>query len=221
MSFLGSNVWASDVAIQKGNTAAFPYVVISPPATTPISRSTAKEYLRITDTAQDTIIDLMIGAVTEFAEIYTKRDFITRIWETFRNEFEPQFQLRRSPFQSIEGFDYLVNDVFITVAASLFGVTTENDFPFIFRLPDQDWPDDKDDLPQSIRIQFKSGFGDAETDIPTSLRVALLQHVAKLYENRGDCTLDCKGASKAAPCTSRAIYDQFRILDISVVPRVF
>ena len=223
MSFLGRNVWASDVAIQKGNTQAFPYQIIVPPATTAVTLATVKAYLRIpvSDTSQDAILTLMIEAATEFAEMYTKRDFITRTSRTFRNEFESQFELRRSVFQSLELFEYLVSGSFIAVPPTVFSTTIENAFSFIFRLPEEDWPDDKDDLPQSIKIEFKTGFGNADTDVPSKLRLALLQHIASFFENRGDCACDADGAGKSLPAAAKAIYEQFRIMDISVVPRVF
>jgi len=47
MSFLASNVWASDITIKKGNTASFTYKVVTPPTTTPVSLILVKEFLRI------------------------------------------------------------------------------------------------------------------------------------------------------------------------------
>jgi len=220
MSFLASNVWASDITIKKGNTASFTYKVVTPPTTTPVSLILVKEFLRISagDTSQDNVLNLLIKSATDFAEMFTKRDFINRTWETFRNCFEPQFQLRRSPLDTVNSVEYLLNGSFVPVSASIFSNTLETDYSFVFRLRDQDWPTDKDDLPQSIKIEFVSGFGAADTQVPGKLRAALLQHITSLYENRGDCPCD---SVNSVPGSALAVYKQFRINDISIVPRVF
>ena len=74
MSFLASNVWASDITIKKGNTASFTYKVVTPPTTTPVSLILVKEFLRISagDTSQDNVLNLLIKSATDFAEMFNE-----------------------------------------------------------------------------------------------------------------------------------------------------
>lgn len=57
----------------------------------------------------------------------------------------------------------------------------------------------------AIQIEYKAGYGDDASDVPTVLRVALLQLAAHMYERRGDdCTSeDALVKSGAWPMVSR------------------
>lgn len=205
-----------------GVTNNFTYKITAPPVNKAVSLDTVKQYLRISasDTTQDDILNLIIDICTKFAENYTKRDFITRTSITFRDFFAPEFQIRRSPLQTVNKIERLVDGVLTLVDATLFSVTSEEAFSRIFLLEDKCWPDDQDNVPQAIKIEFVSGFGDSDTDIPAELRGGLLQHIANFFANRGDCSCDSAGAASALPPQAQAAFDQFKILDIAVLPRI-
>lgn len=67
-----------------------------------------------------------------------------------------------------------------------------------------------------IRITFDAGFTSgvpsaAVTDIPETLKQALLIIVADMYTNRGDCAGDCKMGAVAVPCSAKGIVDQYAV----------
>lgn len=200
---------------------AYTYTVIVAPVNSPISLATAKAYLKIDTADDDALIQSLIDSATLFAEKFMKKDLITRTWKTFRDDFRfSEIILRRSPLQTVERFEYLVIGVLTPVSASIFYNTLETDYSRIALENGEQWPQDGDIRLQSIEIDFNSGFGDDETDIPQDIKNALLAHIAALYENRGDC-LDCgcgdeKFIQSTLPAQSLAIYRQYRIFDLKV-----
>ncbi len=203
-----------------GGSISFTYKVTVPPANKPVDLALVKSYLKITDTSQDSIINLAIDLCTEVAECITKRHFITRESITFRNDFTDVFIIRRSPLLSVVKIERLVDGVFTLVDATLFSNTLETDYSKIFLLPDKCWPQDNDLVPQNIKITFKTGFGPDPVDVPSKIQGALLQHIANFFENRGDCPCDGSGIEAALPPQSKLVYETFKIMSVSVEPRV-
>ena len=214
--------FSSDKQVLTGPATAFTYDVTSAPATTPISLAELKSYLKIpvSNTTDDALIILLIELVTEVAEKITRRDFITRTYNTFRSQAAftaPSIELRRSKLLVINSIDYINNDGTPTnIPSTVFDTTVSNDFSNIFLNVNESWPEDVEDRPQSITIDFDAGYGPASTNVPAALRLALMQHAANYYENRGDCACDSESAAAAIPIQARKIYDLFKIKDIAV-----
>ena len=172
---------------------------------------------------------LILKSVVKFAEIYTKREFLTKTFKTFRDSFPGAsissfpisthmhhlgFELRRSKLQSVEQIQYLKDNVLTTVDTSTYYATNETDFSSVELIDGEVWPNDADNRFQSIEITFKAGFGDNFTDIPENLRGALLQHFLRYFSDRGDCTDASCPVGKNLPIESKAVYDFWRIIDI-------
>ncbi|MGD9276245.1 MAG: head-tail connector protein [Candidatus Pacearchaeota archaeon] len=195
---------------------AYSYHIITPPATTPVTLAEVKEHLKLdpTDTSQDTYLTFLIKAATKFGEDYTRRIFINTGFRTYRDFFECCIKLRRSKLQSLDLYEYLVDSLFTTVTSTLYYVTDEVDFSKIVLKNDQHYPIDIDEQLQAIKIEFTAGYGTSETDVPDDIRLALLNHLAAVYENKGDC--DQASIMKLLPATSNAIYQMYRIYDLGV-----
>ena len=99
-------------------------------------------------------------------------------------------------------------------------MTTSNTFPHLALKENQLWPTDEDLQEQAVKITFKSGYGNTLSNVPDSLREGLLQHIAAMYENRGDCgdsrvsggTISM--AQKFLPVDAQLIYGMYRIRSI-------
>ncbi|MEE9223041.1 MAG: head-tail connector protein [Nitrosomonadaceae bacterium] len=219
---------------------AYTYTVTVPPAGLPVLLATAKNYLKVTSGADDALITILIGAATGYAEGFTRRDFITREYETFRDFFSNSvsegyytfgenpvlgaalvndtgnvgFELRRSPLQTVETITYLLNNVLKPVFASTFYNTIETDYSEVLTVDNASWPDDADRRLQSITITFKTGFGDSDTDMPSWVTEGILQHVANMYRNRGDCSACGDTTGALLPLTAKLLYLQNRIENI-------
>ena len=194
---------------------AYSYIIIVPPAELPVSLEEVKRHLRL-DEAPDPEVDaeltLLINAATEFGQAYTKLTFVNTTYRTYRDFFECCIKLRRAPFVSLEQFQYLVDGVFIDIDQSIIYTTHDSGFSKIILKTNQSYPSNKDDQQQeSILIDFIAGFGTA-ADVPDALKLALLNHIAALYENRGDCDQDlCK---TCLPNAAKCIYSAYQIIDL-------
>lgn len=194
---------------------AWQYSITTAAATTPLTLAEVKEHLKLdaSDNSQDTYLSLLIDAATDQAEKYTGRDFINRSYTTYRDSFVDPLELRRAPISSITSIEYLVSSSFVTLATSVYDLqVNDNGYPYIFLKEDQEWPTNADTLPQAVKIIFVSGYGAAATDIPPGLKLGLLNHIAMLYENRGDCSNDCSGTT--LPANAKAFYNRYRIVNI-------
>lgn len=222
--------------IAPPHTRAYSYTVTEPPAKLPVSLATVKQYLKVTSTADDDLITIFIGTATSYAEGFTRRDFITRTYETFRDFFSDSvsegyytfggnpvlgatgindsgnigFELRRSALISVDQIQYLSAGVLTTVDSTTYYNTFETDYSEVLTEQGSNWPDDADRRLQAITITFKAGFGDDDTDMPAWVTEGILQHVANMYANRGDCA--CGDATGSLlPLTAKALYLQNRI----------
>jgi uncharacterized phiE125 gp8 family phage protein len=197
---------------------AYTYEVIEEPVELAVSLDDVKAHLRLdpADTSQDAYLELLIRAATRVAEDYTRRTFINTTFRTYRDFFENCTKLRRSRFQSLVSFEYSVADALTTVNSSLYYITDETGYSKIILKDSESYPDDIDDKLDSIKIDFVAGFGADSSSIPRDLYLALLNHIAVLYENRGDCDQDMSDDfwEKNLPSASRLIYTQNRLLDL-------
>lgn len=204
---------------------AYSYEKISGSVLIPISFYDAiKNYLKIDPsvTVDDDLIISMTATAIEFIERYTSRTIFTTEFRTWRNEFpcgcNAYIELRRSPFQIVNSFQYIDTDnITQTIDASVYYTTQETDYSKILLNPSQSYPTDKICKLQSIIIEFTAGYGDTVDNIPPELLLAIYQIVAKLYDNRGDCAdstsaRSCACADMLIKGTLKMLLDPYRIM---------
>lgn len=179
-------------------------------------KSWAKIPLSITD--QDVNILLLIKAVTEYFERYTNRILINTKFRTYSDYFAQVFEFSKGKRQSLDSFQYLKNGSFVDIDSSLYQILDESFYWRIIFSEYQNIPKDKDDgvnAYQSVRIDFVAGFGPDTSDVPPDIKIAMLNHIIYLYENRGDCeTSVCSECSGAVPKTSLDVYNKYRHLTV-------
>ncbi len=160
---------------------------------------------------------MIIKSVTQFAEIFTKRDFLNRTYKNYRNEWATEYELRRSKFSSITNIKYLdTSDAEQTVNSSYYYNTFSNRYSKVVFKEDMDYPE-LSDLEQAIRITFVSGFGATGANVPQSLSIAMLNHIARVYAQRGDCTdVKALGSDANLPVESKMQYGAWEIKDITI-----
>jgi len=197
------------------------YIVSVAAAARPLSLTEVKTHLRLplSSTAEDTMLEAMIDAVTNYVEQYTRRDLINKTYIAYTDKFPPsymafvyidrgQIQLNRSRLQSIQSIQYLLNGTLTTVDPTTYYSTIDPDFSSIYLVDGQDWPQIIDDRKQAVRITFVAGYGATGASVPADIKLAMLEHIAAYYENRGDCA-DC---STNIPALSRMIYTSNKII---------
>lgn len=174
--------------------------------------------------AQSNLLDLIAFAVQECAENVTRRDFLTKTWNQKIDWFP--FPTAENPLSCIELqksilqvdeeiiISYLKNDNITNVAVDTadYYIDESPDYSKVLPVPNIFWPRDVSDRLQSVNIQFKSGYGDVPKDVPRMLRMAMLQHAAYFYANRGDCACTAANMMEIAPPEAMAVYENNQIL---------
>lgn len=201
--------WAN-VSLQQELT----YLTIIPRLTLPVTLVQVREQLKDPDDS-DTYLTLLINSAADFFERYTNQILVNTRFRTFRDFFTTAIELRRARLQSLDVFTYLVDGVATTVPVADFYTTQESVYGRIIFNNFESIPQDKDDRLQSVTIDFTAGFGINETFIPPDIQLALLQHIAWLNENRGDCEEGNTANAVSLPTMARAVYDRYRVIGLT------
>jgi len=169
----------------------------------PITLKVAKRYLKVENDEDNAIIQDMIATVVQFAERYTGRDLRKNIWKLIIDEFADRILIRKSQVNTIDQIQYTVGGVLTTIASTVFILKKGYGFSEVLLREDQEWPDDLDEVEAGIEITFA-------TQIPRYIeqyKSGVLEHLAFLYQNRGDCDVN----SAALRSGASQLYDQGRI----------
>jgi len=180
-------------------------VVHTEPASEPLSQSETKSYLRVTDSGDDALITSLIVTARKIAEEHMSRAIITQTMRLFIDSIdvyrEPLFDGIRTgadlnyhknfidlPFPEVTAISHVKayddSDTATTFASSKYYLDnarqparlvlrTGETFPTALRVAN------------AIEVQYVTGYADASS-VPAPIKIALLQIVAFLYEQRGD-----------------------------------
>lgn len=190
----------------------------------PVSLADMKSFLKISNTAEDSLIQTLINSATEFGEKYTGRDFRIKTWRLLLDSFlslsdtysafrqyddrhfvfTDHIKIERDPVTTVSDIKRLVDGLPVSVTATDFYLKKLTNHSEIILFEDKEWPDDVDDREQAIEVTFltKAYF------CINNIIDAIQRHVAHLYTNRGDCDDAGMGSSDSG---ATLIYDQFRI----------
>lgn len=206
-----------------------------PDPNSPLDLAVTKNYLKIDpgQTADDDLIKILSIAAGVTFESFTGTALLTQSYEVRCTGF-PAFierrlsvgvtefnciQLRKTPLQGGVTVRFLENGISVTWPLSEFEIIldTRSTYSAIFAL--EEWPV-TDRHPRPVTIDLSVGFGDTFTNVPADITIGLLQHVALMYANRGDCACDKGGAGsgfamKSLPVVSRLAYSPYIIYSIS------
>lgn len=184
--------------------------LITPPSIDPVSLADVKNYLRVDQSSEDTQISLMIGAATRLCEEYTNKRFITQTWDYFIDRFpreagrawqEGVFDLPINYFDTLTGpikiplgliqsvtflKTYDDSDTEATFSSSSYALDLSSEPARLALRMGAVWPTTILRPVNGIQIRCVVGYGSAATDVPASIRQAILETVASMYEGRGD-----------------------------------
>lgn len=159
-----------------------PYKVTGAPAVEPIDLAEAKEHLRQPLSDDDSLITSLIVAARQYAEKYTRRAFITQTVECKIDYFSDVIKLPLPPLQSVASIKYIDPDgVLQTLNPSVYLVDTDSTPGRITRDYGESWPETKP-VPNAITITFVAGYGNAGTDVPDTIKLALKLYLTKQYD---------------------------------------
>lgn len=163
--------------------------ITTAPAVEPITTAEAKEWLRIdtADASQDVVLALLIKGVRKKFEQHTRRSLITQTlsWEADSDDVSyGTATLPRGPVQSITTFttyDDSTNTEVPTVESTANYQLVEGS-RVAYR--NDGWEVNRRD--RAATIVYIAGYGDAATDVPEDIKLAMLEMLALRFERRGD-----------------------------------
>ena len=202
--------------------------VITDTTTEPLTTAYVRDYLRVDDTIDNTIIDNLIKSARILTENYTGRtlcnktlklsvDFVNQhdhdLWEGMR--VAPDLALKQnyitlpqSPVSSITHIKYYDDsDNPTTYASTKYYLDSVRVPARVVLRNGEQWPTGLR-VANGIEITYVAGFGANATDVPEAMRLAVSQLVAYLYENRGDMD------AMAVPPSVMPLLQPYRILGI-------
>ena len=157
--------------------------VITPPTVEPVSVETAKAFLRIDGTADDALLAVLVPAAREKGEQITRRAFTTQTLEMMVDAWPIDgyvLKVLRPPLLSVVSVKYLDEDAaqstwtdYAVDIKSEPGNILFNSFPAVT-------------LQETggITVRFTAGYGAAATDVPQTIKQAILLLIAYWFENR-------------------------------------
>ncbi|KKM90814.1 hypothetical protein LCGC14_1234860 [marine sediment metagenome] len=147
-----------------------------------------KPHLRLetTDTGQDDYLRFLIGAARRWAEHRTRRAFITQTWKLQYDAFPSVILVPFPPYQSTTSLKYIKSDDGVLtslVEDTDFTVDGDSIPARVYPAFEEIWPDTRG-VRNAVELQYKCGYGDAATDVPDDISMAMLFVIAHWHENR-------------------------------------
>lgn len=180
------------------------------PLVTPVSLAEAKAHLRVTHSDEDAVITGLIEAATSHFDGHGElgRAMITQTWAQWVNQAPGWVRLRMGPFLSLVSVEYYDTDNALqTATLSDFEIWRDGDFVTLKPKKDFTWPEAYT-RPDAIKITYTAGFGGAGSDVPQSIRHAILLTVGHLFENR-EASTDVR--KEALPMAVEALISNHRV----------
>ena len=193
---------------------AYPYIENKIEDTPAIPLEEIKTYLKLGEynDSVDEELTLMCETALLYAEKYSRRIFVPKkittsrcFWGELRNgSYYRMFTLRRSPLLEVESIKY---DDDKTLGKENYKVLdVKNSYATIHLMGE---------LPEleyawfPVEITFKAGY----SELPSDVKLAMLQHIASMWMNRGDCDND---TYNKCPKISKDIYKKYKIIEVGV-----
>lgn len=166
-----------------------PLSVVTAAALSPVALQTLKDHLKVTDTAEDTLLTGYLAAAVEWVEDYIKRPLITRTMKLTLDLFPAsgQIELAMPPVSAVSHVKYYNTAGTLTTLSSsdYWTVLNETDGPGLVILKSSaSWPDLQEDRPRAVEVTFTCGYGATVASVPNEIRQAILILAAHLWDAR-------------------------------------
>lgn len=170
-------------SIETSETRLFDEVAIVTIGSTPVSLSSAKDYLKVETDTEDGLICGLLAAAVGSVEAQIGRNFTPKVEHQFADGFPCRMpyglRLRRGPVQEILALEYDDGDGVATALADYRLVEGRNEQ--LLPAYGESWPATIDG-PSTVRVDYLAGYAPGER--PRELEQAVLMLVAHWYQNR-------------------------------------
>lgn len=179
-----------------------------------LTTAEAKEHLRVDHTVDDDLIDAYVQAATDMVDAQwgeLGRALVTQRWQLTLSTFPASgvIILPVPPVQQVTGITYYdTDDAEQTLAADIYRLTTNDEYARLDKVAGASWPATYDRA-DAVAVQYDAGYGDAASDVPEGIRLAVRLMVAHWYENRAAVA---EQSMTALPLGIRSILQKYRVV---------
>lgn len=167
--------------------------LLDPPATTPITLAEVKDQLRVEADDDDAILTRLIDVAVAYTDVKGAlgQAIITQKWGQWISSTPPQtVSLILGPTTGVTAVKYYDTDGNLqTDTLSNYQVTGTEFATIVGPKTGFSWPVTQDRA-DAIRIEYEIGYGEATTDVPETIRHALMLLVGHWYDNRENTQMD-------------------------------
>ena len=163
--------WSGSAAVGVGEVGAA------------ITVAQAKEHLRITHSDDDTYIEAINLAASEWCEEFQNRVYVQREVIDYLDKFPTEIRPRKSPLISVDSITYYDdNGTLQTLANTVYDVGIYKEPGRIALAYNQEWPSTRAMI-NAVIVTYQAGWA-ARANIPEEIKHAVKLMVGHLYENR-------------------------------------
>ena len=183
---------------------------VTAPMEQPVTVADAKRHLRVEHSDDDLLIQRLIETAVAFVDVKGAlgKAMITQTWAEWFAPNPSEIILSLGPVQSVSSISYYDTDNALqTATLSNFYVLGPSTRTVIKPKSGYTWPTTftRDD---AIKVQYVIGYGDSFTEVPSTVRHAILMLVSHYYENRENELIGT--ISKTIPFGFEALIDSER-----------
>lgn len=166
--------------------------IVTQPAVEPITVAQARAWCRIDGTDEDSILEILIKSMREYAEEYTGRAFVQRQLELTMDSFDGrEIHLPYPPLLSVTHIKYIAYDgTLTTIDPDDYEVNTYEEPGEVQPAYLQVWPGVRDVF-NAVQIRYLAGYAptdgsptDYTANIPAALKQWMMARIATAFEHR-------------------------------------
>lgn len=165
-------------------------VMVTPPATEPLTLAEIKLFLRVDGSDEDSLLNSLTIVAREMAEKYTGHVLITQDWQMSQVFVAGQdIPVIPEPVQNITQVAVEYNNVQTVISASEYELAIDNMLSFSSNIS-----------ADKVIIDVTAGYGAAE-DVPAPIKQGILHCISYLYHHREETVEICPEA--------KALWEQY------------
>ena len=181
-------------------------------ASTSATQAEVKSYLRVDTSDDNDLIDSLNIAAENWAQTFTKRQFLTATKYEYLDNFVSEIRLPHPPLASVTSIQYVDADGDTqTLDADTYTVDTTTAPGRIYLAYGETWPTVRSQ-PKAITITYVCGYG-AAASVPENLKTAIKLLVNHWYENRLPVVAMGGASVKEVPKTVDNILYHYHVME--------
>lgn len=169
------------------------YEVTAQPSAEPLNLTEVKTFLNLTSNDYDDLLEMFITATREWAEKTTGRAMLSQMVKEYWDEWPTEdWVLGLNPVSSVTSIEYVDTDgATQTWAAANYTADTKSKIARIVATDTVSYPS-LDTVPNAVIATYLAGVSTV-ANVPNTVKVAMLQKIAFLFENREDIRVNGVG----------------------------